>query len=206
MKYKNWIPSRLTGHNVHIVASGPSLTDFDYSYFDDKKVIAVNHSYKKLKSPLWTVAVDRGFVSAEDKDAPLRTTLLCREMAQYPQIIDFEFSDDLSMNPHDGIYHKKMSGAAAITSALHAGAKKIYIWGMDCCYVDGRSHSTDGEFAHRRTQEEIQRTDPRYKKSFNKLLADRINLFKPFPKDMIFNMSKHSAIPYFKKLDISEVI
>lgn len=202
MKYPHWISNRLNGQDVHIVASGPSLSNFDYSYFDDKNVITTNHSYKKVKKSLWNVSVDRGFIAEEDAQAPLNTILLSRADPRYPQIIDFEFSEKLTNNPHDGVYTRKHSGAAAITTALHAGANMIYLWGFDCCYIEGKAHSTENEFNHRKTEPEKNARDADFHKSYAAILSRKIPYYSVFPMDKIINMSLKSAIPYFEKRSI----
>ena len=45
------------GHDIYIVGGGSSLTNFDFSLLDNKKVIAINESAKLIKNPvaiLWT--------------------------------------------------------------------------------------------------------------------------------------------------------
>lgn len=188
MKYAEWIPDKLKGKEVHIVGSGPSLEHFDYGRLDGKNLIAINHAYKLLKDELWTVSIDRGFVEHEDARAPYNTTLVSRKQAPHP-IIYWDTKKTFSMKPEEGLYTFKNSGIAAIMTALHAGASKIYLYGFDYKYKDGKSHATKGKFKH-------QRTGPEYEETYGK----RIEGFEVFPRHMIVNMNPNSAIPYFQKI------
>jgi len=188
MRYPGWIAGRLDGQEVHIVASGPSLRDYDYSKLDGKNVIAVNHAYKMVKH-LWTVAVDRAFVQHEDPRAPYETTLLCRYYSPHP-IIDFKYNTEFSLDPQKGVYCRKCSGVAAVTTAIHAGADHIYLYGFDCRFSGGFSHSTEGQFKHRRTK-------PQDEGIFKK----HVRLYAEFPAEKITNMNIHSAITHFEKID-----
>lgn len=147
--YAHWIKDRLKGKSVHVVASGPSLTNFDYSLLSAHSVIAVNHSYKCVPWALWTIAGDRKFAEVEDVAAAKSTTLLCRN-TNLPGVVLFESISWFSMNPHDGVYSKKLSGVLALMSAIHAGAEKVYLWGHDCGVPEGEKiHATSGQFLHR---------------------------------------------------------
>jgi hypothetical protein len=158
--YAHWIKDRLKGQTVHVVASGPSLKGFDYLPLSPYPTIAVNHSYKCVPWALWTVAGDRKFAEVEDVAAHKSTTLLCRNET-LPGVVLFESISWFSLNPHDGLYSKKLSGSLALMSAVHAGASKIYLWGHDLCApsIDA-AHATTGFFNHR--MDERLKTDKKY--------------------------------------------
>jgi hypothetical protein len=188
--YAHWIKDRLKGKTVHVVASGPSLKDFDYSLLSDRAVIAVNHSYKCVPWALWTVAGDRGFVTEEDPAAPRSTTFLCRN--NIPNVVQYESISWFSMNPHDGVYCKKLSGILALMTAVHAGAEKIYLWGHDCSVPEGAPiHATSGKFKHRLDERKPKKQYETIEKEAHDSLKrraknyDRIALEVP---DKIFNV------------------
>jgi hypothetical protein len=191
--YAHFIQDRLKGQTVHIVGSGPSLRSFDYEQLRGKNCIATNNSYKKVPWALWTVAVDRGFLVHEDVAAAKSTTLICRN--NVPGVVFTDCITSFSVNPHDGVYHKKLSGLMAVTTAIHAGASRIFLWGHDCCNHDGLYHGTDGEFNHRGNAIDDHKKDHS--------LRMRAKLYKVFAEKypgLIFNVSPISAIPYFDRI------
>jgi hypothetical protein len=205
MLYENFITGQrkiFEGQEVFVLASGPSLVDFDYSKLDGKNVICVNHSYKKVKKALWTFAVDRAFVQFEDSRAPFRTTLICKKIIGQP-VIEYKKAEKFSLNPFDGVWHVKSSGACALNSAIHAGFSKIYLLGFDCTITD-LVHATDKEFRHRKKMWPT--LTEKEKKKLKEHFEKTIKYFEYFPRDNIFNLSTLSAIPYFKKLDVNNIL
>lgn len=200
MTYAEFIRNRLRGQEVHIVASGPSLKDFDYSTLDGKNIIAVNHSYIKVKNPLWCVAMDVKFILSEDPRAPYNVQIIGPKMRQFPQIIHIRKAESLtefSMDPTRPLYCRKDSGCTAITTALHAGAEKIYLYGFDCQISEGDNllHATDQEFNHR---QKLSYLNPNDIEKLKENLKAKIKLFSVFPSEKIINMNPKSAIPYFR--------
>lgn len=196
--YPHFIADKLSGQTVHIVASGPSLKGFDYLKLKDKLCIAVNNSYKKVPWALWTVAGDEGFIDYEQPNAAKETNLItpfCR-----PGTIVAEGLTYFSLNPHDGLYHRKLSGVMAVTSAIHAGAKTIYLWGHDCTTHNGVIHGTDGEFNHR--------ANSIMPEKLNVSLGFRARLYEAFLQApvKIFNVSAISAIEYFDRVTPEQAI
>lgn len=213
--YADFINRKFYTQDVHIVASGPSLYGFDYRKLDGLNVIAVNHAYKMCR-PIFTVAVDVGFIQQEDPEAPNRTKMVCRKLKNYPGI-PFEASKEFSLDPEGGVYTIKSSGASAVTIALQAGAKNVFLYGFDCQFFDQDTmreviefngtqcpnkllpekmgHATSGMFKHRK---DIFSHNER--EDHEKIFKRTIKYFEVFPREKIFNMSKWSAIPYFEKL------
>lgn len=208
-KYVEFITDRYKDKIVHVVASGPSLTGFDYSFFDNKNVIAVNHSYKLTKHD-FVVFTDKSFPKTEDPEIIYKTTCLSIFNPLYTSIIPINLQQYFSLSPKMGVYCKGNSGVVALTIALQSAARKVYLHGFDFCGFDRGKlekvlltngsqtpldsnyalHSTDGVFEHR------------YKTAKHEnLFTSKIRLFAQFPKGKIFNCSEFSAIPYFDKLN-----
>lgn len=203
MRYPEFIKNKLKDQEVHIVASGPSLRDFDYFTLVNKNVISVNHSYKKLtQKPIWGVAVDTGFVNNEDPRAPYLINLISKRNEPYPVIDTIWNKTGYDPNPHNGVFTHKCSGAAALCTALHAGASMIYLYGFDCDTTDDLVHATDKEFKHRK-QNFIRENEAETKK-LRKTNKDKFNNmvkhFDTFPIDNIVNMNIDSKINRFKKV------
>lgn len=192
-RYLDFITGRFSGRDVHIVASGPSLAGFDYSYFQDKTVIAVNHSYKKTPFD-FKVFSDRSFVRKEDPASIDNGFSLCPAKAhgETDKVINFAYSSQYQEEPGP-VYGMGSSGLVALTIALQGGASRVFLWGYDYTFQvkDGQTvhHATQGEFMHRVTQ-------PAQKVIYETVIPR----FRVYPANRVFNMSPESAIPYFPKL------
>lgn len=192
-RYLDFITGRFSGRDVHIIGSGPSLTAFDYSYFQDKTVIAVNHAYKKVAFD-FKVFSDRSFVRKEDPACIDNGLSLCPKRAhpETDKVINFEYSSQFSSQPGQ-VYGMGSSGLVALTIALQGTASRVFLWGFDYTFQvkDGQTihHATQGEFFHRVTQ-------PTQKVIYETVIPR----FRVYPADRVFNMSPESAIPYFPKL------
>ena len=211
MTYSEFIESikqKYGGQDFHLLASGPTLIRFDYSLLDNLNVITINHSYKMIKS-LFTVSVDEEFVRKEDSKAPYNTKLVMYKLkddsghSKFPGI-HWKNSEEFSMNPGDGVYRYKNSGIAAVTIALHAGARRIFLYGYDYRFIDRVAHATEGQFNHRIFWNPKQ-TDKKNTEDEIKSLHNRVELFSVFPRDRIFNLSPVSKIPYFPKISIQQM-
>ncbi len=205
--YISFITNKYFEKDVHIVASGPSLVGFDYSYFNNKNVIATNHSFKLTRHD-FCVFVDKRFLK-EDSKAIGKTFFLARQGIPDANV-NFPFAEYFSFNPADGVYprNRKQSGAAALTIALQGGARRVFLWGFDCrflsadeaqraAYLNGNpaftpdrsiyGHSSSGKFDHKHDS-----------KADESIFKTMIDLFDPYPEEKIINMSKFSAIKRFR--------
>jgi len=209
MKYENFITDKYKDQDVHIVASGASLFGFDYSKITGN-IITVNHSHKSINSD-YTVFIDKSFPIREDSSV-LKKTCISRYNADFPNIIDTKFINYFSYKISDGCYSGNSSGIAAITTALQAGAKKVFLHGFDsrgfnrdemieiCEYNnydtlnivhDYYLHSTQGFFNHSKNLE-----------SNEIIFRNMIEKFSLLPKEKIFNCSQFSAIPFFERIKL----
>lgn len=197
------------GKDVFIVAGGPSLIGFDFKKLDNKKTIAVNHSYEYLTKPDLLVYLDSNFIWSigkkkhliENFDFPVLTG---------PQGVYHSHNchsvlhcDDPADNSSDKLFGNVTSAAFAISAALWAGAKKIYLLGVDGYFannMDKHFYSRDFEkrklWHYGRDNSDIMRFQ-RMKKTFD--------MFRDF-KDKIINLSINSKINTFKKLNINEIL
>ena len=223
MTYPEFITNRFSGLDIHIVGSGASLVGFDYSFFDNKNVIAINHAYKMTKSD-YLVFNDSHFINENGGKLEYSGHVLCPKRIQYDgsSKIEFDLVNTFYSDPLKGVYIWRSSALSAITIALQGNASRIFLWGVDCRFfskneiikivkentvnqdvirhIEGSerliwTHSTDDKFNHTMNK-------PRDEKIFN----DVVNNFGVFPKDKIFNMSYYSAITFFQKTRINEII
>ena len=208
IKYPEFIRDKFKGEEVHVVASGPSLVGFDYKRLRGKNVIAVNYAFKMVKHS-FCIFVDKGFPRVEAPEVIEESVCVSRLNPDFPSIIVFDFAKRYSIDPDEGVWHRKSSGAVAVCAALQSGASKVYLYGFDCRFLTSDEvitaakhngvenfkpkmalygHSTSDKFKH-------QRDRPEDEIVFNQT----VQVYSSFPRDKIVNMSKFSAIPYFEK-------
>ena len=205
-KYPDFIKDRFKNQEVHVVASGPSLIGFDYNRLKGKKVIAINHAYKLVDHD-FCVFTDKGFCLREDPEVLKKTVCVSRYNPDALSIIAFQYAKNFTMDPADGVWHRRSSGSIGVCTALQGGASKVFMYGIDCKFLSPQEanqaaainggnvkvfkhiygHSTTGIFNHPRDEEKDELT-----------FSDNIKFFAAFPKDKIINMSAFSAIPYFE--------
>ena len=208
IKYPEFIKGKFEGEEVHVVASGPSLVGFDYKSLKGKNVIAVNYAFKMVKHS-FCIFVDKGFARVEAPEVIKESVCVSRLNPEFPSLIVFDFAKKYSINPDDGVWHRRSSGSIAICAALQGGASKVYLYGFDCRFftpdqvrlvaalngndnyktkLDLYGHATSEKFKHRQDQPDDEQ-----------VFEDTIQIFAAFPRDKILNMSRFSAIPYFEK-------
>lgn len=221
--YPEFITNKFSGLDVHIVGSGASLVGFDYSFFNNKTVIAINHAYKMTHSD-YLVFNDSQFVKENAGSLEYSGNVLCPRRIQHdgPNKIEFDLVNTYYSDPTKGVYTWRSSALSAITIALQGNASRVFIWGIDCRffskneiikiakensndqkiidYIEGSerliwTHSTDDKFNHTMSR-------PRDEKVF----SDVVNYFGVFPVDKIINMSEYSTIPFFHKAKINEIV
>ncbi len=208
IKYPEFIRDKFKDEEVHVVASGPSLVGFDYKRLKGKNVIAVNHAFKMVQHS-FCIFVDKGFPRVEAPEVIKESVCVSRVNPEFPSLIVFDFAKKYSINPDEGVWHRKSSGAISVCAALQSGASKVYLYGFDCKFftsdearaaakhngvdnyktkLDLYGHATSEKFKHQRDRpvDEI-------------VFQQTIQVFASFPRDKIVNMSKFSAIPYFDK-------
>jgi len=112
----------------------------------------------------------------------------------------------------EGFYTRKLSGIYAITLAICLGFKEIYLLGMDCGAIDGKTHFyQDDPTVGIKTVNVIKQTGVgfdskgRYKTSLydNKNLNENFECFKDLPVK-IYNVSPESKITVFPKFDYKD--
>lgn len=212
MQYLRFIKNKFKDQDVYVVGSGPSLLGFNYSKLLGKNVITTNHSYKDVPFSHINSVVDLDFINKEDNRSPYKSTILRYFESETPGI-KYEKIPEFSPNPEDGVYigHRSMyycAGIAAITMAIHSGAKKIFLYGIDHksfspqemeeVYMEntGQRFYTEKYHTHATDLEH----DHRYKFSADdKKFRIKIEAYDQFPTDNIYNMSKWSALTHFKK-------
>jgi len=224
LSYPDFIKDRYKNKDVHIVASGPSLIGFDYSYFNDKNVIAVNHAYKLVKND-FVVFLDSHFAARESPEVLTSgNTLVCSRSAHVPfdQCYAFKAVNRFQLDPNEGVYSPRSSGLAALTIAIQGSAKNIYLWGFDYRFFsfpeiveaansNGADKATKDFIKNLKKEKYGHATTGKFKHSQDEayheiIFKDIVKLFEIYPRHNIFNMSKYSAIPFFERKIKEDII
>ena len=113
------------------------------------------------------------------------------------QVAVIKPSKQLSLDPKHGFYGSYSTGYFALSAALCARARNIYLIGFDC-----RATKENGNFYNTKETKGYMRSDPegRYAR-----MTAGFDKFIPH-KDKIFNMSDASDITVFPKKSLNEVL
>lgn len=194
-----WIRNYFSGDDVFIIGGGPSLHGFDFSRIENKRVIAVNHSYRYCK-PEILVFLDGKFLGE------------LNGMNHDPYSFDFkiiagpssgmkstgnctiiQIAHKPSNNPAS-LFGRAQSGLVAINAAIIGKARKIYLLGFDAKFKDGMGHFYSNDWKHSMDDKEEQ-----YKR-----MTRHYDEFKQH--ENIFNCCPDSNISAFKKITLEEAI
>lgn len=176
---------------VFVVASGPSLTGFDFTRLKSKKVVAINRAAEHVKPDL-AVYVDRSmrqFFLDLKLDCPVLTSNFAGVPPGHFSVwVDLWKIPGPEYNNVSQLYGFCSSTAVGISAALVAGAKTVYVLGLDL--YGGYFY---GDSTPQKRQLENQR------KFFLK--------FWSYSKtDRVINLNPESRVNVFKKQLVNEVI
>lgn len=140
------VPKLCPGGTVAIFAGGPSLTQADVDYCRGKvdASIAINNSYKLAPWVTALYAADRKWWTWH-KGCPgfkgLKYTLSPTAPRMYPdvQLLKNTGREGLDVNP-TGLHHGYNGTHQAMNLAVHFGAKRIVLLGVDMRPLDGKEH------------------------------------------------------------------
>jgi len=195
-----WIKNYFKDDDVFIVGGGPSLYGFDFERLNDKRVIAVNHSYRYCK-PEILVFLDGKFKTECTRDfnhdlysmpfkiiAGPSSSMKNKEnctvvlMSQRPSTEPFR------------LHGRAQTGLVAINAALVGNAKNIYLMGFDGGFINGLGHFFSKDWTHSQDHNENQyaKMNPKY------------NIYSSYKN--IYNCNLDSKLTAFKKIPINEVL
>lgn len=151
IRYVQYIKS---GTGVPGIAGGPSLADFDFSFLEDKNVIAINNAFLKVASANVCYFSDLDWFERwkdQLKQHPGRKIRghLPDKQINVDWVEEWSFTQErgLVLDPRC-LAHGFNSGAAAINLAVQLGFRKLFLLGYDMQIVDGR---TNFHSDHKRT-------------------------------------------------------
>lgn len=198
-KRANWIVNYFQDDDVFIVGGGASLIGFDFKRLDNKRVIAINHSYRYVKHEL-LIYLDAKFKKECEIIGDPVEKMTCKIIAgpsgnakESDNITVVQMTPEVSKLP-DRMYGRATSALVAINAALLGKAKRIYLLGIDCKFIGGKDHFYYRDFKHARADCEIA-----YRRVIN-----HFDKFKPYKN--IFNCSKESLLTVFPKVNIENIL
>ena len=222
-----------------IIGSGASIRKGQWN-IDAKKLpiwwsirneftIGINWSFKYFQ-PTMLVYSDYHFYNTEKDNLKKLPLVVASQDSYYTRILKknpdemFHLHDNIyllkaSSQYHGvdsltkGVYTRKLSGMFALTTAISLGFTEIYLFGMDCCSTEGRTHFYEGDKDVGVTIDKsgkkncgIGMEDGKYKTS----IYSNINMneiYLPYKKELerikIFNVSLDSKINVFPKIGYS---
>jgi len=150
------LENSMLGEDIYLVASGGSLDYIEPSFFDNKRVVCVNQSYRFLKNYDFIVVKNPIWYEFEDFDpskviyakhregrAPLGDNNFSLGIKfEHPQHgwsfeqdpFDFDFSNS------EQLYVSKSTFTTALHFCAFLGAKNIIVVGHDCGLLDNQLH------------------------------------------------------------------
>ena len=199
----DWLRGFFKDQDVYIVGGGASLYEFfkagNFSRLEDKRVIAVNHSYMYVKHDI-LVFLDGKFHKEVKARGDNFENMDCRiitgpsgGLQTKDHITMFHLAPQPSENPNY-LFGRAQSGLIAINAAIVGEAKNIYLLGYDCGFIKGRGHFYSDEWTHAQDKNQAAYKRP-------------LNDYKKFAKyKNIFNCSPASAITVFPKIELESVL
>lgn len=135
-----------TGETVVILAGGPSVLDLDLSLLLGHRVIAINSAWKLYPhADVLFFADGRWF----ERFKPNGFTGLCVTTGNVtdPTVMSFAKVAPMHLATEpDKLALNRSSVTGAINLAVHLGAGKVILLGVDGKFVDGRRHGHDDEY------------------------------------------------------------
>lgn len=196
-----WIRDYFKNDDVFVVGGGPSLHGFDFSRLKNKRVIAINHSYRYC-NPEILVFLDAKF-KREIRNA------FGHDPYEFPfKIIAGPFSgmkskdnctvvqitNRVSKDPFY-LYGRAQTGLVAINVCLIGKAQNIYLLGFDGGgFSKGMGHFYSKDWKHSQDENENQ-----YVK-----MNSKYDVFSTY--ENIYNCNLNSKLKAFKKITIDEVL
>lgn len=161
----------LEGHDIYVIASGPSAGYIAPQFFDNKYAIGVNNVWLRFPNVDWVVRKE--FNNNEHPSVPQGKPLImakhaCGSLSRNVNRYDggewyvFEHENNNLVAPDLTVIgtDKIIVSYSTITSAMHIaaymGAYNIILVGHDCGWLDGKSNidgypppiATDAEYIH----------------------------------------------------------
>lgn len=192
----------LQGKDVYIIGGGPSVSAIDMSSLDNKKIIAINNSYKlleKLTALYWCDAnwADKHHRLLDPHPCKLRFSnrlnhAVCDKPLAHGEIL-LRKTGDFGYDPNPDHVRGNNGGVQCLNLIINMRPKRIFLLGYDMKLINRQTHWHDGHGGN-----------PVTASIYNNLfipsmesLAIEIKNYSEIPE--IINLSMDSAITCFPK-------
>lgn len=156
-----WLHGYFDGDDVYVIGGGPSIENMDWNKLADKRTIAVNHSIRFVPNLDIACFIDHEFNTEMKR-------FYNQDMQQWPgkvvasqkshlkpegNVAIVEATNRATDYSMSAVYGEYSSGIFAAQVAKLAGARRIYLLGMDCGWIPGKDHGfpdDDTGYNHRR--------------------------------------------------------
>jgi glycosyltransferase involved in cell wall biosynthesis len=187
-----------------VVATGPSLKDFDLNRIQGVHSIGINHIIEDYDKFEWFFFLDQRFLNRTTYNIrSFNGKIFCQNTCSPPpglNVVKFKTLKNrqklVSLDIAKGLYNGCLSGLSALHLALIAGAKPIYLIGFDCGGGDFKNYHYKKEYTGATHNQEKY---IKYKKT-----AGYFESFKPWA-GRIINLSQISTIKTFKKVNVDTI-
>ncbi len=198
-----WMFDFFKGEDVFIVGGGTSLVDFDFEKLKGKNVICVNYSFLFVPYCQIVVFLDAQFgeyLRREKIDIYKQEKIFITGPFSRVTIKENVFKVEMAKQYTPGsclhFYGRSNSTLIAINCSLVAGAKNIYLLGIDQRYTADGDHFYNSK---RDIHGDISHKEGRYRR----VIKD-FEQYQQF--ENIINLSSISLIPYFRKEDVNNIL
>ncbi len=220
------ISKKEQGNDIFVVGTGTSLSRFDWSLLDGRRVIALNDSIKSLPLATYHLYTDNLFSRKYvDLHLPM-TTILCRNRSaiDLSKVGGFNgrFCRFMSAkNPETADQHELYVFATVAVTAIHVaqrlGARRIFLLGVDAYrllgkrYYDGRARSNNKKYkiVARSGKRLMEKQHLRWRRAMEVMRSyfDKRKMYPgPWPGPGVYNLSPHSTIETWEKVDSDLVL
>ncbi|NQU87776.1 MAG: hypothetical protein HQ541_18660 [Mariniphaga sp.] len=187
------LPEIFKDKTVYVVASGESLMGFDFDRLRGKNIIAINDVLKYIPFAQVLVACDTGW---NDRNKHLaqnykgyKIMFAGKGRPGWNYFIDQGMTEDKLI-----LRNTRNTGFHAMVAALKLGASKIYLLGFD---ITWKKQPYFYEIPYDKVRE--------YKSSMHRKDA-HLRYFEYYKDYNIINASPDSAITYFPKCSLDEIL
>lgn len=207
----NWLPGYFDGEDVFIVGGGPSLIGWNPACLADKNTIAVNHGIRFVPNLDIACFIDVEFVGEMKRHYGI-------DMQQWPGKVISSQKSLLRAEGSVGIIHvtgnaldfslsrvygEYSSAIFAAQVARLAGARRIFLLGMDCKWSPEADHwypSDDSGYKHRRGRTGAEKTDRERERTYHAMKRHWGRIDGPFI------VVGDSALDKWPKMELEDAI
>jgi hypothetical protein len=136
------VPREWPGCTVIIIAGGPSVLSQDLSLLAGRRVIAINSAWKTYPQADVLFFADARWWRELDKALEYKGRVVTTSGVADPRVLRLNKVDPspISLDPHS-LALRRTSVTGAINLAVHLGAAKIVLLGVDGQLLDGTRHN-----------------------------------------------------------------